>query len=70
MTCKNTCLQYKIGKYELPVGKSPYDFGLAYCSICEVYIDTSLLHCLCCGFKMRRHGANGNKYLKKEFVRY
>lgn len=48
--CSNQCLKYGIKKGT----KKPYENGLAYCRRCELYFDTNLAHCFCCGMHLRR----------------
>ena len=56
MTCRNICERYGI---KIPkVGISPYLLGLRYCSMCQLYFDTSLFFCICCGIHLRLNPMN------------
>jgi len=61
MTCRNICERYgikipKAGKYGKVI--SPYRLGLRYCSRCQLYFDTSLFFCICCGLHLRLNPLN------------
>ena len=59
--CRNICLNYGI-KLPCKKGKAihPYQEGLKYCRRCELYFDTNLISCLCCGQRLRQNPINKN----------
>jgi hypothetical protein len=53
--CKNICQRIKS---KLSSGTLRYANGHKYCSICEVYMKTEELRCICCKARLRGNPRN------------
>ncbi len=50
MTCKGICIRHKAKK---PLTGSRYGNGQKRCQICDIFMETPAIFCICCGYKMR-----------------
>ena len=50
MTCKGICIRHKAQK---PINGSRYGSGQKRCQICDIFMQTEALFCLCCGYRLR-----------------
>ncbi|NIU00395.1 MAG: hypothetical protein GWN01_05485 [Nitrosopumilaceae archaeon] len=55
MVCKNLCERMKAKK---PRGIGRYASGQKRCQICEVFIQTIVRDCPCCGYRLRTKPRN------------
>jgi len=60
-SCKGICTRHKALK---PKSGGRYGNGQKRCQVCEIFMKTTLLYCLCCGYKLRTKPRN-KKYKDK-----
>jgi hypothetical protein len=56
MVCKGICEKFKAKKPAW--AKSRYVAGQKQCSVCDVYMYTDKLNCLCCGMRLSQFPRN------------
>lgn len=57
MTCKGTCIKYKIKKPSASVD-GRYESGQKRCSVCAVFVKWDGKRCPCCNFTLRTKPRN------------
>ena len=67
--CKGNCSKYKTHSW---LGRtSPYSLGYRRCNVCEIYIKTEKIRCLCCDSQLKKLPKNqrAKEIVKKSLIK-